>query len=197
MKVSIPGYGGLGLAAALALAACESAPPPAREVAEARVEVPVEVPAERCERPVFDGGRAFIVEARALPDEAFDVGEPLRFQTRASSPSFINVFHVGTSCNVTRLARDLRVRAAEIVDFPLPGGGAEITAKRPAGEEAFYILATRAPANFLAEGDVSGGGIAGLDLAPDEFYRRLREFRGRADPDDLSVTTLRTEVVAR
>ena len=190
MKVPIPARGALGLAAALALAACQSTPPPPE-----RVEV--RVPVERCEWPAFDGGRSFIVEAWAVPDEAFDIGEPLRLQMRTSSPSFINVFHVGTSCKVTRLVRDLRASEAEIVDFPPPGSGMNITVKPPAGNEAFYILATRSPANFLAEGDVLGGGdIVSLDLAPAEFYRRLREFRGRADPNDLSMTTLRTRVVA-
>ena len=206
MKIPIPGWGALGLAAALALAACESAPPPAPPPPAPAPPPPPdpgppvvhEVPVERCEWPVFDGGVAFIVEAWAVPDETFDVGEPLRLQIRASSPSFINVFHVGTSCKVTRLVRDLRVSEAEIVDFPLPGSGVEIRVKPPAGVEAFYILATRAPADFLAGSDLLGGGdIVGVDLAPDQFYRRLREFHGRIDPNDLSMTTLRTRVVAR
>lgn len=187
-------------AAAALLAACA----PEKEIVEVKVEVPIEVPvevpvpAERCELPVIEGGKTFVVEAWGVPDNRFDVGERLRFQLRVSSPSYVNVFHVGTSCKVTRLIRDLQVREAEIIDFPPRGGGIEVTVKPPEGAEAFYLLATRAPADFLAEGDLLGGGdIAGVDLAPDRFYRRLREFYGRVDPSETSMATLRTEVVAR
>ena len=192
MKLAIRGIGAVRAAAfgaaALALAACQPAP----EV----VRVPVEV--ERCERPVLQGGRAFVAEAWAVPDGQFDVGEPLRLQMRASAPAYLNVFHVGTSCKVTRLLRDLHVRETEIVDFPLAGSGVEITVKPPAGDEAFYLLATRVPSNFLAGEDLLGGGdIASVDLDPEQFYRRLEQAVARIDPNDVSMATLRTTVVAR
>ena len=187
----VRGVAALTCMLALTLAACQSPPPPAPP------RMPPPQPVELCERPAFDGGRAFIVEAWGVPDNRFDVGEPLRFQMRVSTPSYVNVFHVGTSCKVTRLLRDLRMREAEIVDFPLAGSGIEITVKPPAGDEAFYVVATRAPADFLADADLLGAGdITSLDLSPAQFYQRLRQARGRVDPNDLSMTTLRTSVIA-
>ena len=192
-----------GAAAALALAACEPAPRVVHVPVETQpqiVEVPVEVPVpvELCERPVLQGGRAFVAEAWAVPDGQFDVGEPLRLQMRVSAPAYVNLFHVGTSCKVTRLLRDRQVRETEIVDFPPAGGGVAVTVKPPAGDEAFYLLATRAPADFLASGDLLGGSdIASVDLAPEQFYARLRQAVSRIDPNDVSMTTLRTTVVAQ
>lgn len=191
-----------GAAAALAIAACDARPTVVRvPVPEERiVEVPVEVPVEveRCERPVLQGGRAFVAEAWPVPDGQFDVGEPLRLQMRVSAPAYVNLFHVGTSCKVTRLLRDRRVRETEIIDFPPAGGGVAVTVKPPAGDEAFYLLATRAPADFLAAGDLLGGGdIASVDLDPEQFYARLEQAVSRIDPNDVSMTTLRTTVVAR
>lgn len=196
-RAGLPG----AAAAALALAACEPAPRVVHVPAEPQiVEVPVEVPVavELCERPVLQGGRAFVAEAWAVPDGKFDVGEPLRLQMRVSAPAYVNLFHVGTSCKVTRLLRDRQVRETEIVDFPPAGGGVAVTVKPPAGDEAFYLLATRAPADFLASGDLLGGGdIAGVDLDPEQFYARLRQAVSRIDPNDVSMTTLRTTVVAQ
>ena len=161
------------------------------------VEVPV--PAPKCELPVFDEGRKFVVEAWAVPNSEFDVGEPLRFQMRASASSYMNIFYVSTSCKITRLLHNHRVRAAEIVDFPLDTSGLQMIVKPPAGEEGFYFVATREALDFLASADIlrEVAGIASLDLSPEQFYERLAEARGRINPDDWSITTLRTTVVGR
>ena len=71
----------------------------------------------------------------------------------------------------------------------------EIVVKPPAGNEAFYFVATRKKISVLAEADIlDGGEIASLDLTPEEFFVRLKQASGRINPDDLSITTLRTSV---
>ena len=154
-------------------------------------------PAPRCELPSFDGGRKYVVEAWALPDPAFNVGEPLRLQMRSSSPSYMSVFYVSTSCKVTRLLSNHPVQAAEIVDFPIAASGLQMTVKPPAGGEVFHFVATRERLDLLSPGDILGeaAGIANLDLAPEQFHERLADARGRINPDDWSATTLRTSVV--
>ena len=86
----------------------------------------------------------------------------------------------------------------EIVDFPLSESGLQIVVKPPAGNEAFYLVTTRDPFEFLSGADILGdsGGIASLDLSPAQYYRRLNDALGRVNPDDWSVTTLHTAVVA-
>ena len=69
--------------------------------------------------------------------------------------------------------------------------------KPPAGEEAFYFLATREKIDVLAAADLLGSGeIVSLDLSPAEFYTRIDQITGRINPNDLGVTTLRTLVVS-
>ena len=168
---------------------------------EVPVELPVEVPVEtdRCELPDLNEGRKFVVEAWAIPDANFDVGEPLRLQMRVSTTAYMNIFYVSTSCKVTRLLENRSVAAAEIVDFPFRGSGLQMTVKPPAGEEAFYFVTTRSPMDFLSGADILSetAGIASLDLSPAQFYERLDDTRGRVNPDDWSILTLRTSVVGR
>ena len=154
--------------------------------------------ASQCELPGLAEGRKFVVEAWAVPDARFNVGEPLRLQMRVSTPSFLTLFHVSTSCKVTRLIHNRTMRPAEIVDFPLPKSGIQIVVKPPAGSEAFYLISTRDPFEFLSRADIlrEAGGIASLDLSPAQYYRRLIDALGRINPDDWSVTTLPTSVVA-
>ncbi len=179
---------GLGMVAVLT--AC-APPPPTVEF------VPVEVP--NCELPVFEEGRKFRVEAWAIPDARFDVGEPLNLQMRVSTPSYVNIFYVSTSCKVTRLLANRQTAEAEIVNFPLPESGLQMTVKPPAGDEVFYFVATRNPMDFLAASDIlsESMGIASLDLSPAQFYQHLKDARGRINPDDWSITTLHTSVVGR
>ena len=144
----------------------------------------------------FRKSAKFLAEAWAVPDEKFNVGEPLRLQMRVSSPAYMNVFHVSTSCKVTRLVHNRKMVETQIVDFPAKDSGMEIVVKPPAGNEAFYFVATRKKISVLAEADILGGGeIASLDLTPEEFFVRLKQASGRINPDDLSITTLRTSVV--
>ena len=161
------------------------------------VEVSVEVP--RCNLPDLSGGRTFAVEAWAVPDPRFDVGEPLSLQMRVSTPAYMNIFYVSTSCKVTRLLHNRAMPVAQIVDFPLAESGLEMTVKPPAGDEAFYFVATREPMSFLSDSDILAetAGIASLDLSPAQFYRNLDDARGRTNPDDWSSMTLRTTVVGR
>ena len=156
-------------------------------------------PAPKCELPMFADGRKYLVEAWAIPDARFDVGEPLRLQMRVSTPSYVNIFYVSTSCKVTKLLANRRTAEAEIVDFPLPESGLELTVKPPAGDEAFFFVATRNPMDFLAVSDIlrETMGIATLDLSPAQFYQRLKDARGRINPDDWSITTLHTSVIGR
>ena len=154
--------------------------------------------AAQCELPSIAEGRKFVVEAWAVPDARFNVGEPLRLQMRVSTPSFLSLFHVSTSCKVTRLVHNRAMRPAEIVDFPLPENKLQIVVKPPSGSEAFYLVSTRDPFEFLSAADIlrEAGGIASLDLSPAQYYRRLIDALGRINPDDWSVTTLPTSVVA-
>ena len=176
----------LGMLAALA--ACQQNK---REV----VKVPVEVP--RCELPTFYEATAFTVEAWAIPDSIFSVGEPLRLQMRVSTPAHMNVFYVSTSCKVTRLLSNYSMTETRIVDIPTPESGLRMTVKPPSGNEAFYFVATRPSMDFLAGSDIMGEavGVSSLDLSPDQFYRHLRDALGRINPADRSTYTLRTSIV--
>ena len=149
-----------------------------------------------CALPVFEEGAKFVVEAWAVPDPYFDVGEPLRVQMRVSTPSFLTLFHVSTSCKVTRLIKNRAMAPAEIADFPAPGSGLKVVVKPPGGVEAFYLVTTREPLEFLSGSDIlSGtGDIASLDLNPYQYYRRLSDALGRINPYDWSVFTLHTTV---
>ena len=164
----------------------------------AAVVAPPTQAASHCDRPFMAEGRTFVVEAWAVPTARFDVGEPLRLQMRVSTPAFLSIFHVSTSCKVTRLVHNQSMRPTEIVDFPAPGSGLDIVVKPPAGPEAFYLVTTRAPFEFLSGADIlhETSGIARLDLNPGQFYRRLNDALGRVNPADWSVTTLPTKVVA-
>ena len=158
------------------------------------VEVPVEV--ARCELPTLMAGFQFLAEAWAVPDAVYHVGEPLSLQMRVGAASYMNVFHVSTSCKVTRLLHNQPMAAAEIVDFPLVGSGIEMVVKPPAGDEAFYFIATREKIDVLATADLLGNGnIASLDLSPAEFYARIEQITGRINPNDLGMATLKTSVV--
>ena len=161
------------------------------------VAVPVSVAAE-CELPSFEKHHRFMTEAWAVPDPEFDVGEPLRLQMRVSTPAYMTIFHVSTSCKVTRLLHNLSVQPTEIVNFPLDESGVTITVKPPAGTEGFYFVATRDKLEFLSGADILGeaAGIASLDLDPDQYYRRLSDALGRINPADASVSTLYTLVVS-
>ena len=189
---------GMSLAGLGVLAVLSGCQPTVIEVpveVEVEVDVPVEVP--RCELPALKEGRKFLVEAWAIPDARFDVGEPLRLQMRVSTPAYMNIFYVSTSCKVTRLLHNRVMSAAEIVDFPLRETGLQMTVKPPAGDEAFYFVAARAPMDFLSGADIlsEAAGIARLDLSPAQFHQRLDDARGRINPDDWSITTLRTSVI--
>jgi hypothetical protein len=131
-----------------------------------------------------------------VPDPNFNVGEPLSIQARVSTPAYLNMFHVSTSCKVTRLLHNVQVQPAEIADFPRQNSRM-IIVKPPTGEEAFYLIATREPMAFVAEADIlqGGDGIASLDLSPAQFHERLKQVLGRINPDDLSVATLKTSIV--
>lgn len=180
-------WGRLCVAGALfgALAACQE---------ERVVQVAVEVP--NCHLPSYGAGTQYSVEAWAVPDPSYNVGEPLSLQMRVGAPSYMNVFHVSTSCKVTRLLHNRSLQQAEILDFPLRGSGIRMIVKPPAGNEAFYFVATREPIDVLAAADVMGSGeIVSLDLSPAQFYTRLDQITGRINPADLSMTTLRTTVV--
>ena len=184
---------GLGcLVLALVMAGCPPTPPtpPKPEV----VEVPVRMP--NCDLPSFERSRAFRVEAWAVPDSRFNVGEPFGLQARVSTPAYLNMFHVSTSCKVTRLLHNVLLQPTEIADFPRQNSRA-IIVKPPTGDEAIYFIATREPMAFVAQTDIlqGGDGIASLDLSPGQFYQRLEQVLSRINPDDLSVTTLRTSII--
>lgn len=187
--LSISAFGVLAM-----LAACQTSQP-------ARVQI-IEVEKPRCQLRSFDGGRSFKVEAWGLPDANFDVGEPLRLQMRVSAAAHMSVYYVSSSCKVTRLLNNRALKATEIVNFPTPESGLTMTVKPPAGEEAFYFIATRKPVDFLSGGTAGdilgqGAGVASLDLSPEQFYRRLEDARGRIDPANWSAKTLRTRVIAQ
>ncbi len=190
------------LSASMMLAACQTNSDEGTTVASVETTTVITVTEPNCQLRSFDGGRSFTVEAWGLPDANFDVGEPLRLQMRVSAAAHVSIFYVSSSCKVTRLLNNHPVQATEIVDFPTPESGLSMTVKPPAGEEAFYFVATREPVDFLsggAAGDIlgEGAGIASLDLSPEQFYRRLEDARGRINPADWSARTLRTQVIAR
>ncbi|MCY4129618.1 MAG: DUF4384 domain-containing protein [Gammaproteobacteria bacterium] len=159
--------------------------------------VVVEVP--KCDLERLQASRKFVAEAWAVPDANFNFGEPLTFQMRVSSNSYTTIFHVSTSCKVTRLLYNAPMKAGAIVDYPLRGSGIRITVKPPVGQEAFYIIATRKKLEFLAGADIlraQGSGIARLDLNTTQFFERVKQFRDRVNPDELSITTLKISILA-
>ena len=180
------------------LAGCPPSQPPPAPAPAAAAPTPVveRVLVSRCELPNLQRGRSFLVEAWAVPDSSFNVGEPLGVQVRVSTPAYVNMFHVSTSCKVTRLLHNVQLQPAEIADFPRQNSRG-IIVKPPTGEEAFYLIATREQMAFVAEADIlqGGDGIASLDLSPAQFYARLDQVLSRINPDDLSATTLRTSIV--
>ena len=150
-----------------------------------------------CDLKNFRKGTAFIAEAWAIPDRRFNVGEPFRLQMRVSTQSYMSIFHVSTSCKVTRLMDNRPMAAATIVDFPAADSGLNITVKPPEGREAFYFIAARQKVDILAASDIlRGAEIANLDLSPEQFFARLQQVTGRFNPADLAMTTLRTSVVS-
>ena len=161
----------------------------------------VEVP--KCTVKDYSGGDKFATEAWGVPSNRFYVGQPLTLQMRVSSPAHLSLFHVSTSCKVTRLLNNHPIREpgqiGNIIDFPLPGSGIEITVKPPKGEEGFYFVATRKPFDLLTGSDVlkQQGHIASLDMSPEQFYQRLEQARGRINPNEWSIRTLRTQVAER
>ena len=160
--------------------------------------VVVEVQKPKCDLKRLQASRKFVAEAWAVPDANFNFGEPLTFQMRVSSNSYTTLFHVSTSCKVTRLLYNAPMKAGEIVDYPLKGSGIRITVKPPEGKEAFYVIATRKKLEFLAGADIlrdQGSGIARLDLNTSQFYERVKQFRDRVNPDELSITTLKISII--
>ena len=181
---------------AIALSACQTnvAQDPKPRVVERIVETP------KCAVREYNDRDKFATEAWGVPTDRFFVGQPLTLQMRVSSPAHVSLFHVSTSCKVTRLLHNHRLETpGDIIDFPLPESGIEITVKPPKGEEGFYFVATRQPLVLLAGSDVlkERGHIASLDMSPEQFYRRLEQARGRIDPNEWSIRTLRTQVVER
>ena len=184
----------------LTAAACQTDAKPtitAQATTQAKPQVQrVIVEKPRCELRNFSKARAFLTEAWAIPDNRFFVGEPFQLQMRVSTQSNMSIFHVSTSCKVTRLMDNRPIDAAKIVDFPTQESGMKIIVKPPPGPEAFYFIASRQKIDVLAASDIlSGDEIASLDLSPKQFFARLEQVIGRINPADLGMTTLRTDVV--
>ena len=175
------------------LSACIPEPKP-----KPPITVVIETP--KCTVRDYNDRAQFVTEAWGVPSNRFDVGQPLTLQMRVSSPAYVSLFHVGTSCKVTRLLNNHHLQTpGEIIDFPLRGSGLDVTVKPPKGEEGFYFVATRQPFVLLAGSDVlkEQGHLASLDMSPEQFYQRLEQARGRIDPNEWSIHTLRTQVVER
>ena len=154
-------------------------------------------PPPGCVLPDYRDDRAVSVEAWSIPDERFAVGEPLLLEVRASASGFLNIFHVGTTCGVTHLLRDVQVRPLELVEFPDPASGLRILTTLPAGQEAFYVLATGEPIGELLEPVIRGeaAGMVSLALEPGDLYRFLRRVRRLTGAEGWGLTTLKTEVI--
>ena len=190
----------IALGAILIVSACA---PTTTKVVEKIVEVPVEVVVEipKCELRNLQntGHQTFQVSAWAVPDEKFLIGEPLTLQTEVGAPSHVSIYHVDTSCKVSRLLHNFYVKKAnEIVNFPVQDSGMQITVKPPTGQEEFYFVATHEPLVLLSNNDIlkEAGHIASIDLSPEEFYERLDQVLSRIDPSAWSMTSLRTSIVA-
>ncbi len=191
----------VGVTCLLALSACAKE---AQQAAPAPAPVPVQtsstavlVASAPCALPDFNIATNFRIEAWGVPNPHFYVGAPLLIQSRVSTPSYLSIYHVSSSCKVSRLLNNVSVNTGEIVDFPLKESNIDLIVKPPAGDEAFYFVATHQPFEFLSPIDVlsESGHIASLDLSPDQFYERLESVRGRIDPSTLSMTTLRTKII--
>ena len=168
-------------------------------VLEKPVEVVVEIP--KCElRNLRDTGhQTFLVSAWGVPDDEFLIGEPLTLQAEVGAPSHVSIYHVNTSCKVSRLLHNFYVsKANEIVDFPDQSSGMHITVKPPTGSEGFYFVATHEPLVLLSDTDIlkEAGHIASIDLSPEEFYARMDQVLSRIDPSTWSTTSLETSIVA-
>lgn len=178
----------LGVASLLALSACAPT-----KVVEVLVQTP------KCNLLYLQEGATFVTDAWAIPDSTFNVGEPLRLQMQVSSPSYVNIFYINTSCKVTRLLHNLQVPAGVITDFPLRDSSIRMTVKPPTGEEVFHFVSTRQKLTFLSTTDVLsdlGSGISILDMNSDQFYERLDQALNRINPYERSMTSLRTTVVS-
>ena len=150
-----------------------------------------------CVLPDYHEERVISVEAWSIPDGQFAIGEPLLLEVTASMSGYLNIFHVGTTCGVTHLLRDAEVHPAQVIAFPDPESGVRILTALPAGQEAFYVLATGQPIGDLLGPVVLGeaAGMVSLALQPGDFYRFLGKVRLRRGTDGWGLTTLKTEVV--
>ena len=168
----------------LTLAACETI-----------VEVPRDIP--DCDVPNLNVQTKYAVEAWGIPDNRFNVGEPLTLQMRVSAPSYVTLFHVSSSCKVTRLMDNVHMPMATMIEYPARDSGLRVAVKPPRGREGFYFIATLEKLAFLSSGDIlsEANGIASIDMSPAQFYRRLEQARARMNPAAWGLTTLRTEVV--
>ena len=159
-------------------------------------EVALDVEVPKCEIVDYLYKETFVIDAWAVPDNNFSIGEPLTLQMRVSAPAYVSVFYVDTSCKVTRLLDNTLIKVNELVNFPLKESGIRMVVKPPEGEEGFYFIATREKFNFLSRTDILGGegDIVSLDMSPEQFYSRLDQARSRIAPTNWSSWTLRTNV---
>ena len=158
------------------------------------VEVVRDVP--NCELPDLTTTGKYVVEAWGIPDNRFAVGEPLTMQLRTAAPAYVTMFHVSSSCKITRLLDNEPMPMAAIIDFPARDSGMSITVKPPGGREGFYIIATLEELSFLSDGDIlsESGDVAAIDMSPRQFYGRIEQARARMNPASWGLKTLRTEV---
>lgn len=186
----------VGLSCFLALSACANETQQTSLVQAAQATT-VQVVTPQCAYPDFNVAMNYRIEAWGVPSATFNVGAPLLVQSRVSTPSYLSIYHVSSSCKVSRLLNNVQVTTGQIVDFPLKESNIDLIVKPPAGKEAFYFVATLKPFEFLSASDIlsESGHIASIDLSPDQFYSRLESARGRIDPSTLSMTTLHTEII--
>ena len=189
----------IGLGAVTLTSSCHTVAGDQERVVEVPVERVVEVPMEvpKCTLHNWVTQGKYAVEAWGVPDNRYAVGEPLTIQMRTAAPAYVTMFHVSSSCKVTRLLDNVQTPMATMIEFPAKDSGLRIIVKPPSGPERFYVIATLEKLSFLSEGDIlsESNGIAAIDMSPDEFYQRLEQVRARSNPSSWGLTTLRTEVI--
>jgi hypothetical protein len=190
--------GALFAGLALAVAACQTTPPPQPEpprVITKPEPVLIEKPKTCIVQPLANKRASFIAKVWSRNPGEHQIGQLLNLHMQAAADTYMSLYAVTTSCGTYRLLDNYQAKGGQTVDFPAADSGINVRLKPPAGTEQYILVATRTPFNWLASSDVlSEGSIAKLDMTPNDLRRRLQAATNRLDPQSWAASNLRIKI---